>query len=117
MNSRRSFFGQLALAVGAAIAAPSVLVPLAKDAYRWKKTHSGIWIVNPEWLAAPYEIATILSRNGLELVAMNRKLDYIELEVDSMWEERISAETRLRESFPIRMHRIGGPNIPVYLEV
>jgi len=35
--------------------APSILVASANDHYKWKK-YNNIWIPNPEYITAPYEI-------------------------------------------------------------
>lgn len=50
--NRRSFLASLA----AAAAAPQVLIATATDAFRWKKTVEGLWVLNPEWVNAPYEL-------------------------------------------------------------
>jgi hypothetical protein len=36
--------------------AANIFVPRATDAFKWKRRASGIWVVNPEWVKAPYEI-------------------------------------------------------------
>ena len=53
--NRRGFFKSLGLAIGVAAVAPAVLIPRASDAFKWKRA-SGIWVLNPEWVNAPYEI-------------------------------------------------------------
>lgn len=51
--NRRSFFASLA-ALGAACSAPSLFLPKLERVH-WKKVHSGLWVMNPEWVKAEYE--------------------------------------------------------------
>ncbi len=36
--------------------APTILTSVAADKFKWKPTSSGLVVLNPEWLDAPYEI-------------------------------------------------------------
>ena len=58
MSSRRSFFKSLGALVAGAAIAPQVFIPKADDCFRWKR-HGEIWVVNPEWINAPYELSFI----------------------------------------------------------
>lgn len=53
--NRRGFLKSLGLALGVAVA-PQVLLSRAPDAFKWKRASSGVWVLNPEWVNAPYEI-------------------------------------------------------------
>lgn len=55
MTTRRSFFAQLALSV-AALSSASILIPQAADAFKWQRTKQWLYVLNPEWVNAPYEI-------------------------------------------------------------
>lgn len=56
MNNRRSFFAQLALGSAAIFTGPQIFLP--KEPVKWKRT-PGLWIRNPEWVSAPYEILIV----------------------------------------------------------
>lgn len=59
MNSRRTFFKTLAASV-AAMSCGQILIPQAADAYKWKRQTSlghTLWVINPEYIDAPYEVA------------------------------------------------------------
>jgi hypothetical protein len=62
MNTRRSFFKQLALGV-AAVSSAHILLPKAADAFKWKQPQGKLmYVVNPEYVDAPYEVAIIPNR-------------------------------------------------------
>lgn len=57
MNTR-SFFKSLATIAIGSIVAPQVLIPKFADSFKWKRqAESGIYVLNPEWVNAPYEMA------------------------------------------------------------
>lgn len=59
MQTRRSFFSTLALGLTGAIIAPSLLLSKSDDRFKWKRAASGVWVINPDYINAPYEIAFI----------------------------------------------------------
>lgn len=66
--NRRSFIKSLTTATAA-----SIFLPRAADAFTWKRTKflrrsSGMWVVNPEWVAAPYRIDFFLCPGELEIM-------------------------------------------------
>lgn len=54
MNTR-SFLKSLLVAA----VAPQVLAAVAKDRCRWTKTISGLYVINPAWVTAKYELTYI----------------------------------------------------------
>lgn len=66
--NRRSFFKSLALIAGAAAAAPQVFVPKFEPVH-WRVIKpepykSFYYEINPEWIAAPYEMAFVSALNS-----------------------------------------------------
>ncbi len=57
MINRRSFFKTLALAAGAFVAPPAITFDRC-----WKNLPSGIWVINPEWLNAEYELSVFVGK-------------------------------------------------------
>lgn len=53
MLNTRNFIKSLLVAS----VAPSILLSSAKDRTKWKATKQGLWIPNPAYANAPYEIA------------------------------------------------------------
>ena len=51
MNSRRSFLKSMLVAA----IAPSVLAGVCSDRFKWKRTND-VWVPNPEWVKAEYEV-------------------------------------------------------------
>lgn len=51
--NKRSFIKSLLVAC----VAPTVLVPRLKDAFNWKPSAENLWVPNPNWNNAPFEIA------------------------------------------------------------
>ena len=52
MNKRSFLKSLLTCAV-----APSILLPTFKDAHKWKRTENFLFMPNPAWQDAPYEVA------------------------------------------------------------
>jgi hypothetical protein len=56
MIDRRSFFKNILVAA----VAPSLLLSISPDKFKWKRqASSGIYVINPEWVNAPYEICFV----------------------------------------------------------
>lgn len=55
MNKRSFLKSLLTLAV-----APQIILSTSADRFKWKKT-GDLWIINPEWVNAPYEVSFICS--------------------------------------------------------
>jgi len=107
--NRRNFFS--ALAKG--IAAISVLPAAATYARHWHKTaSSGVWIVNPEWRDAKYEIEFQYAH----WPGTVRKLVPIFFNRRSIDSPPLLLHERVRESFPIRVAIPGGPAISPLIE-
>lgn len=69
MNSNRRGFlkSMLAAAVGA-----SILVPTFSDAHKWKRSaKTGLWVLNPEYVNAPYEVRFLFNPAALEKLQDN----------------------------------------------
>lgn len=49
--NKRSFIKSLLLVA----VAPAILIPKAKDAFKWKRVND-LWVVNPDYGTAPYEV-------------------------------------------------------------
>lgn len=58
---RRSFFNALGKIAAGLIVCPSVITPKASEAFKWKKASTGLWVVNPDYIAAEYEVGLIWS--------------------------------------------------------
>lgn len=57
----------LAAAVGA-----SILVPTFKDAHKWKRSaKTGLWVINPEYVNAPYETYFLFNPEALSKLQDN----------------------------------------------
>lgn len=101
MNSRRSFFAQLAVAVAGTVVAPSILARCAPDAFKWRKTTHGLYVVNPEWLTAEYEIRFLFEPGMLTPCLMSREGD------SAASYSPKPGQRFIRESFPIRQNAKG----------
>ena len=58
MTTRRQFFKTLALSV-AAISSANILVPAFADTHKWKRTGQWLYVINPDYVDAPYEVAIL----------------------------------------------------------
>ena len=62
--SRRNFLHSL----GAAVATFAILPSASTYTRNWKRTDSGLYILNPEYLNAPYEVSFIVGANVVPIV-------------------------------------------------
>jgi len=76
--NRRNFIGGLAACL-AACSAPQ----LYAGPFKWKQSPSGVWVLNPEWISAPYEVSFYYFKKEAEIlpVLFKRSLDYFPKEI------------------------------------
>lgn len=56
MNNRRNFIRRIGVGIAAAITGPNILIAAASDRQRWRRRSSGVLVLNPEWVTAPYVV-------------------------------------------------------------
>lgn len=66
MNRRSFLRGVIASCV-----APALLLPKTASIPKWKRTTQQLWVPNPEWKTAEYEIAWLASPNLVKYLAQN----------------------------------------------
>lgn len=106
--NRRNFLKSLATA-----AAAFAILPSATSYTRapWKKVAgSGIYVVNPEWLNAPYEIAFMFAPGPVEECRHSIVPVYFSREGQEFPE--LPGHFRLKDPFPIRQNS-PGDSIPI----
>jgi hypothetical protein len=93
--NRRSFFSSLATIGAAVTLAPNVFLPRFATP-RWKRTRQ-LWVINPEWVNAPYEYVFTLF--GSYLVKRPRALDgsFLPIPLD------FGKGPRIYDTYPVRM--------------
>lgn len=61
MLNTRSFIKSLLVAA----IAPTILIPRAKDSFKWKQNvETGLYVLNPDYVNAPFEIAYIIGEDN-----------------------------------------------------
>lgn len=87
--------------IGAAVsAAPAVLVARQPDRCRWKRLDpGGIWIPNPEYYNAPYEIKFLWEPEMKMILAPSGSLSIVS-EVSEMYPLRFKDVTTLYPVYP-----------------
>ena len=82
--NRRSFLTSLGLIIAAA-SAPGLLLPRASDHARWKKSASQVlYVPNPEYVSAPYEMTFLWDVN----TAMLFEREGCILSSDARWPDK-----------------------------
>lgn len=111
--NRRSFFRTLGL--GAAAAAAQIYLPKFPDSMRWKVTReaSGIYVPNPEWVNAPYEVLFLVLVDPASPGFDVTKVHPIVFKRGCFRSDEWPGFKVVDERFPIRFKALGGPPVPV----
>lgn len=109
--NRRSFFRTLGL--GAAAVAAQVYLPKLPDRMRWKATRQGdIYVVNPEWVNAPYEVWFAFDPPPAWMPGTDptkvHPIVFKRGEFGLQW----SGKQFVKDPFPIRLNELGGVPVP-----
>lgn len=72
--NKRSFLKSILLAS----IAPSLLLSGSKDRFKWKKSEGNVlWVINPDYVSAPFEMAILATPAGLYDYALTHVNGYL----------------------------------------
>lgn len=101
--NRRGFFASLAAGISVAVA-PSVFLPKLNPVH-WKRVQS-LWVPNPDWFNAPYEIALIVATpipTSLDDLNSGNSKTIVFKRSDGFPPEHYRDHLRLCETTPVRL--------------